>query len=59
MTVQLLLELVAGTVALVCFAIAAKAFVELFRMNRAAKRKAVLEAIPPRAEAEQSTRRAG
>ncbi len=57
MSVQLLLELIGGIVALVCFAVAVKALLELIKINRAAKRRAELEAMPAR-EAERGMRRA-
>jgi hypothetical protein len=57
MSVQLLLELIGGIIALVCFVVAAKALIGLIRLNRAAKRRAELEAVPAR-EAEKGMRRA-
>lgn len=57
MSIPLLLELIGGIVALVCFAIAAKALIGLIKINRAAKRRAEVEAATER-EAEKGMRRA-
>jgi hypothetical protein len=54
--IQLIAELIAGSIVLVSFAVAGKDLVSLVRMNRAAKRKAALEAMPP---SEEPLRRAG
>jgi hypothetical protein len=58
MSVPLLLELIGGIIAVVCFVVAARALIGLIRLNRAAKRKAELEAMPER-RAEDGMRRAG
>jgi hypothetical protein len=58
MAVPLLLELIGGIVAVVCIVVAAKVLIGLIRLNRAAKRKAELEAMPER-KAEDGICRAG
>ncbi len=59
MPIKLILEAVGATVALVCFALAVKAFIELSLINRAAKRTPQLAQPEPRNETERPIRRAG
>jgi hypothetical protein len=58
MPIKLILEAVGATVALVCFALAVKAFVELSLMDRAAKRRPQLQQPEPHKETEHPIRRA-
>jgi hypothetical protein len=58
MPIKLILEAVGATVALVCFALAVKAFIELSLMNRAAKRRPQLLQTEPHKETERPIRRA-
>lgn len=56
MPFKLVLESVGAIVALICFAVAAKAFIELRRLNRAEKLKAASDAMP---QEQAQLRRAG
>lgn len=58
MPIKLILEAVGATVALVCFALAVKALIELSFINRAAKRKRQLPQPEARKETQRPIRRA-
>ena len=46
MDIKLLLEAIGGIVALICFVIAAKSFIQLKKLNRADKGKFEVEEVP-------------